>query len=194
MSPILEITSSSACYGKQKRKNRIDSPPTFHICWFSTPREYTEALRAYLLAPALIRHLVFDRVPLRRSSRGDMVSSIIEIWARRQPSRSELWKHKKRHTRIWRIVRLGFQVYEPDLAICDRSGSSRPLSRFEEELQERYRFFYCYIASLLLIEVLRFLCYKLTPNFYGTFYRHTELGRMVVSYALIYEILEPPLE
>src|SRR5258708_18406865 len=60
-------------------------------------------------------------------------------------------------------------------------------------LQKRYLFFYCYIGSLLLIEVLRFLCISLAPNFYGAFYWQTELVRIVASYAVIFEIFKRAL-
>lgn len=63
----------------------------------------------------------------------------------------------------------------------------------KERLPKRYLFFYYYIASLLLIEVLRFFCYRLTPNFYGAFYWHTELVRIVASYAVIFEIFKRAL-
>jgi len=60
-------------------------------------------------------------------------------------------------------------------------------------LQKRYLFFYCYIACLLLIEVLRFLCLSLTPNSYGAFYWQTELVRTVASYAVILDIFKQAL-
>jgi hypothetical protein len=60
-------------------------------------------------------------------------------------------------------------------------------------LQKRYFFFYCYIASLLLIEVLRFLCLSRTPNFYGAFYWQTDLVRIVASYTVIFEIFKRAL-
>ena len=61
------------------------------------------------------------------------------------------------------------------------------------KLQRRYLFFYCYIGSLLLIEALRFLCYRLTPVSYGAFYWQTELVRIVASYAVILEIFKKAL-
>ncbi len=61
------------------------------------------------------------------------------------------------------------------------------------ELRKRYLFYYCYVASLLLIELLRFLCYRLFPNFYGVFYWQTELVRIVASYAVIFEIFKRAL-
>lgn len=63
----------------------------------------------------------------------------------------------------------------------------------KERLPKRYLFFYCYIACLLLIEVLRFLSYRLMPNFYGAFYWHTELVRVVASYAVVFEIFKRAL-
>lgn len=60
-------------------------------------------------------------------------------------------------------------------------------------LQKRYPFFYYYIGSLLLIEVLRFLCYSLIPLSYGAFYWRTELVRILASYAVIFEIFKRAL-
>jgi len=60
-------------------------------------------------------------------------------------------------------------------------------------LQKRYLFFYCYIGSLLLIEVLRILCYRQTPNLYGAFYWETEVVRIVASYGVIFEIFKRAL-
>lgn len=63
----------------------------------------------------------------------------------------------------------------------------------KSELQKRYLFFYCYIASLLLIEVLRFLSQRLTPSSYGAWYWHTDLVRILASYAVIFEIFKRAL-
>src|SRR6185437_7983492 len=60
-------------------------------------------------------------------------------------------------------------------------------------LRKQYLFFYSYIGSLLLIEVLRFLCYRLIPVSYGIFYWRTELVRIVVSYGVIFEIFKRSL-
>lgn len=61
------------------------------------------------------------------------------------------------------------------------------------EFCKRYPFFYFYVGSLLLIEVLRFLCYRFTPGFYQSFYWRTELVRIVASYGVIFEILRRAL-
>jgi len=61
-------------------------------------------------------------------------------------------------------------------------------------LRKRYPFFYFYLGSLLLIEVFRFLCYRLTPNFYGAFYWHTELVRIVTTFGVIFEIFKRALK
>lgn len=60
-------------------------------------------------------------------------------------------------------------------------------------LEKRYFFFYCYIGALLLIEALRFLCYRLTPISYEAFYWQTELVRIVASYAVVFEIFKRAL-
>ena len=60
-------------------------------------------------------------------------------------------------------------------------------------LQQRYPFFYYYIGSLLLIEVVRFLCYSFAPASYATFYWYTELIRIIASYAVIFEIFKRAL-
>lgn len=61
------------------------------------------------------------------------------------------------------------------------------------KLPQRYRFFYYYIASLLLVEGLRFLCYTLAPTFYAAFYWYTELVRITASYTVIFEIFKSAL-
>jgi hypothetical protein len=60
-------------------------------------------------------------------------------------------------------------------------------------LLKKYPLFYAYIACVLLIEVLRAGCYKVTPNFYPAFYWHTELVTIAVSYAVIFEIFRQAL-
>jgi hypothetical protein len=61
-------------------------------------------------------------------------------------------------------------------------------------LRKRYVLFYCYIGILLLIEILRFLCFRLTPNFYSIFYWQTEFIRIAASYALVFEIFKRALQ
>lgn len=61
------------------------------------------------------------------------------------------------------------------------------------KLPQRYRFFYYYIASLILIEGLRFLCYSLVPTSYAAFYWRTELVRIIASYTVIFEIFKRAL-
>lgn len=60
-------------------------------------------------------------------------------------------------------------------------------------LLKKYPLFYAYIGCVLLIEVLRFCCYKVSPNFYPVFYWHTELVTIVASYAVIFEIFRQAL-
>src|SRR6266481_5231787 len=55
-------------------------------------------------------------------------------------------------------------------------------------LLRKYPLFYAYVASVLLIELLRFSCYEFASNFYQAFYWHTELVTIVTSYAVIVEI------
>lgn len=61
------------------------------------------------------------------------------------------------------------------------------------KLQQRYPFFYYYLGSLILIEVLRFLCYSLAPASYAASYWYTELIRVLASYAVIFEIFKRAL-
>jgi hypothetical protein len=60
-------------------------------------------------------------------------------------------------------------------------------------LLKRYPLFYTYIGCVLLIEVLRIFCYKVSPSFYPAFYWHTELVTIVASYAVIFEIFRQAL-
>jgi hypothetical protein len=60
-------------------------------------------------------------------------------------------------------------------------------------LLKKYPLFYAYIACVLLIEVLRMSCYKVSPNFYPAFYWHTELITIAASYAVIFEIFRQAL-
>ena len=64
---------------------------------------------------------------------------------------------------------------------------------FKTGLQKRYPFLYAYIGSLLLIEILRFFCFRLTPNLYSSFYWQTELVRIVASYGVVFEIFRRAL-
>jgi hypothetical protein len=61
------------------------------------------------------------------------------------------------------------------------------------EFAKRYPFFYFYIGSLLIIEILRFLCYRFNPGLYQTFYWRTELVRIAASYGVIFEIFRRAL-
>ena len=60
-------------------------------------------------------------------------------------------------------------------------------------LLKKYPLFYAYIGCVLLIEVLRVWCYKVSPNFYPAFYWHTELVTIVASYAVVFEIFRRAL-
>jgi hypothetical protein len=60
-------------------------------------------------------------------------------------------------------------------------------------LLKKYPLFYGYIGCVLLIEVLRVWCYKVSPNFYLVFYWHTELVTIVASYAVVFEIFRRAL-
>jgi hypothetical protein len=60
-------------------------------------------------------------------------------------------------------------------------------------LLRKYPLFYAYIGCVLLIEALRFCCYKFTPNLYQAFYWHSELITIVTSYAVIFEIFRSSL-
>jgi hypothetical protein len=55
-------------------------------------------------------------------------------------------------------------------------------------LLKKYPLFYAYIGCVLLIEVLRISCYKVSPNFYPAFYWNTELVTIAASYAVVFEI------
>ncbi len=58
---------------------------------------------------------------------------------------------------------------------------------------KKYPLFYAYIGCVLLIEVLRGICYRVSPNFYPVFYWHTELVTIAASYAVIFEIFRQAL-
>lgn len=60
-------------------------------------------------------------------------------------------------------------------------------------LLKKYPLFYAYMGCVLLIEVLRVFCYKVSPNLYPVFYWHTELVTIVASYAVIFEIFRQAL-
>jgi hypothetical protein len=60
-------------------------------------------------------------------------------------------------------------------------------------LLRKYPLFYAYIGCVLLIEVLRVCCYRVSPNFYPVFYWHSELVTIAASYALIFEIFRQAL-
>jgi len=60
-------------------------------------------------------------------------------------------------------------------------------------LLKKYPLFYSYIGCVLLIELLRVCCYKVSPNFYPVFYWHTELVTIAASYAVIFEIFRQAL-
>jgi hypothetical protein len=56
------------------------------------------------------------------------------------------------------------------------------------ELRARYPLFYCYVGSLFVLEIARFVCYRFSPGLYQTFYWRTELIRIVASYCVVSEI------
>src|SRR5258705_373263 len=58
---------------------------------------------------------------------------------------------------------------------------------------KKYPLFYAYIGCVLLIELLRAICYRVSPNFYPVFYWHTELVTIAASYAVIFEIFRQAL-
>src|SRR5258708_2629044 len=60
-------------------------------------------------------------------------------------------------------------------------------------LLKKYPLFYAYMGCVLLIEVLRVGCYRVSPNFYPAFYWHTELVTIAASYAVIFEIFRQAL-
>jgi len=62
-----------------------------------------------------------------------------------------------------------------------------------QALLKKYPLFYAYLGCVLLIEVLRFFCYRFTPSFYSAFYWHSELVTIVASYGVIFEIFRQAL-
>src|SRR6266481_2218618 len=56
------------------------------------------------------------------------------------------------------------------------------------QLLKKYPLVYAYIGCVLLIEILRFCCYRFAPNSYPSFYWNSELITIVASYAVIFEI------
>jgi hypothetical protein len=60
-------------------------------------------------------------------------------------------------------------------------------------LLKKYPLVYSYIGCVLLIEILRFCSYRLTPDLYASFYWNSELVTIVVSYGVIYGIFRQAL-
>ena len=60
-------------------------------------------------------------------------------------------------------------------------------------LLRRYPFFYAYISSVLLKEVVGLWSYRFAPSLYQPLYWLTELATIVVSYAIIVEIFRAGL-
>jgi len=61
------------------------------------------------------------------------------------------------------------------------------------QLLKKYPLVYAYIGCVLLIEILRFCCYRFAPNSYPSFYWNSELVTIVASYAVIFEIFRQGL-
>src|SRR5260370_6774511 len=55
-------------------------------------------------------------------------------------------------------------------------------------LVKLYPLFYGYIACVLTIDVLRFVCYKFDPIFYTNLYWYSEFLAILASYAVVFEI------
>src|SRR5260370_25826948 len=51
-----------------------------------------------------------------------------------------------------------------------------------------YPLFYCYICTVLTIEILRFGCYSFKPGLYPNFYWYSEFVVILASYIVILEI------
>jgi len=61
-------------------------------------------------------------------------------------------------------------------------------------LARKYRLFYGYIICIVGGEIIRVVCYLFAPDRYGSVYWYTELATVVVSYAVIIEILHQALQ
>ncbi len=55
-------------------------------------------------------------------------------------------------------------------------------------LVKSYPLFYGYIACVLTVDVLRFVCYKFEPIFYPNLYWYTEFLAILASYGVVFEI------
>lgn len=58
----------------------------------------------------------------------------------------------------------------------------------QERLAKRYALFYTYVACVLVVSLLRFVCYKVQPGAYQGTYWYTELLSIVAGYGVIVEI------
>jgi len=61
------------------------------------------------------------------------------------------------------------------------------------QLLKKYPLVYAYIGCVLLIEILRFCCYRFAPNSYPSLYWNSELVTILASYAVIFEIFRQGL-
>src|SRR6267143_1410208 len=61
------------------------------------------------------------------------------------------------------------------------------------QLLKKYPLVYAYIGCVLLIEILRFCCYRFAPNSYPSFYWNSELVTIAASYGVIFEIFRQAL-
>src|SRR5260370_31615002 len=55
-------------------------------------------------------------------------------------------------------------------------------------LVKSYPLFYGYIACVLTVDVLRFVCYKFDPIFYPSLYWYSEFLAILASYGVVFEI------
>src|SRR5260221_11663153 len=55
-------------------------------------------------------------------------------------------------------------------------------------LVKLYPLFYGYIACVLTVDVLRFVCYKFDPIFYPSLYWYSEFLAILASYGVVFEI------
>src|SRR5260370_7964476 len=55
-------------------------------------------------------------------------------------------------------------------------------------LVKSYPLFYGYIACVLTVDVLRFVCYKFDPIFYPSLYWYSDFLAILASYCVLFEI------
>jgi hypothetical protein len=77
--------------------------------------------------------------------------------------------------------------------VCIALETALLLRGIFSELIKKYRLFYSYISCILAVEIIRLIFYASAPGRYATIYWYSELATIIVSYAVIVEILQHAL-